>query len=313
MDEAKKLTEIGMEKLMKTAGRTFTDAQKALLPDINMPVNMILSNVELEVKVTVSSDASGNMSVRPVSSEDITRGGIDPGMLSTLRMSFVSTLGDMKTDSTTAVTDVSDEKKAMVPVVTDKRMKEAVAVLKSGGWQFETHAASKEEVEKAGPEKLGRVLRQLPAGGGFADKAATTVRFWVDLGSAPVKEIDGIGNKIAAGLSKAGITSVGGLSLANDAAIAKALGISAARAKSLIDMAGLMCGLAILGYKDEVVEVLVKGASIKTIEQLATASPKALLKACTDAIAARKVQAPRGFKPTLSDAESWVKGATLFL
>jgi hypothetical protein len=68
----------------------FTEAQKRLVPDLDSQVNMILSNAELELKVTVSSDTRGNMSVRPVSSDDIASGNINPGMLSTLRISFVS-------------------------------------------------------------------------------------------------------------------------------------------------------------------------------------------------------------------------------
>jgi hypothetical protein len=83
---------IDLETFLASAGRSFTDAQKALLPGAEVPVNMMLSSAELELKAAVGTDAAGKMTIRPISSEDIARGGIDPGLISTFRISFVSSI-----------------------------------------------------------------------------------------------------------------------------------------------------------------------------------------------------------------------------
>jgi hypothetical protein len=68
-------------------------------------------------------------------------------------------------------------------------------------------------------------------------------------------------------------------------------------------MAGLMSRLAVSGFKDEVVELLVKGASIHSMEQLADVDPKELLRICKEAVASGKVQVPRGFSFTAGDVK----------
>ncbi len=62
--------DIDLETFLKLAGQSFTDAQRALVPGLDVSVNMMLSSAELEVKVAVSSDVRGKMSIRPISSED---------------------------------------------------------------------------------------------------------------------------------------------------------------------------------------------------------------------------------------------------
>jgi len=301
--------EIALETLMKAAGQSFTDAQKALVPNLGVPVNMMLSNAELELKVAVSSDAQGKMSIRPISSDDISRGGIDAGMLSTIRMTFVSSIGELKAEAQSTTSAASSVQESTVPDLTGLGLDKAIAALKSGGWQFEAHAAASKEVALAGTEKLGRVLRQQPSAGQSADKTKTTVHFWVDLGSIPVIEIEGIGTKIADSLSKNGITTVGELSLANVTQIAKMLRISEARAQSIIDMAALMSRLAVAGFKEQVVELIVKGAGIRSIEQLADTDPAKLYRTCQEAITSGKVRVPRGFKLTAEEAGGWIKAA----
>jgi len=305
--------DIDLETFLKSAGQSFTDAQKALVPGLDVSVNMMLSNAELELKVAVSADAQGKMSIKPISSEDIIRGGIDPGMLSTIRITFVSSIGEIKTEPRPASTTDSTGGGNIVPVLVGRTLDEAVALLKSGGWQFEPHAASIEEIAASGKESRGQVLRQQPPAGQSADKMKTTVHLWADLGSTPVKEIDGIGDKIEDSLSKIGITSVGELSLANISQVASSLRISETRAQGFVDMASLMSRLAILGFKDEVVELLVKGASIRFIEQLANADPKELFRVCREAIATGKVRVPRGFELTAEEVEGWIKSARSYL
>lgn len=192
--------DIDLETFLKSVGQSFTDAQRALVRGLDVPVNMVLSNAELELKVAVSSDAQGKMSIRPISSEDIIRGGIDPGLLSTMRIAFVSSIGDIKPPP--APTGDSATTGSIVPDLVGRTLDEAAALLKAGGWQFERHAASSEEIAAAGKESRGRVIRQQPSAGQSVDKNKTTVHLWIDLGAIPVKEIDKIGDKLKDSLSK---------------------------------------------------------------------------------------------------------------
>jgi hypothetical protein len=304
---------IDLETFLKSAGQSFSDAQRALLKDLEVSVNMMLSNAELELKVAVSSDAEGRMSIKPISSEDIIRGDINPGMLSTIRVAFVSSIGEIKTIPQPASANESTDKVTIVPNLVGRTLDESVEILKSGGWQFEPHAASSEEITASGKETHGQVLRQQPSAGQSADKAKTTVHIWADLGSTPVKEIDGIGDKLGDSLSKIGIKSIGELSLANINQIASTLRISEARAQGFVDMAGLMSRLAILGFKDEVVELLVNAANIRFIEQLANADSTQLYHVCQEAIKTGKVRVPRGFKFTANEVEGWINTAKSYL
>jgi len=305
--------EIDLETFLRSAGQSFTDAQKALIPGTDIPVNMMLSNAELELKVAVSSDTKGKMSIRPISSEDIVRGGIDPGMLSTIRINFVSSIGDIKTELQSMPSVDDTVKGDKVPVLVGLTLDAATKLLKSGGWQFEPHAASKDEIAAAGKTNTGKILRQQPIASQSVDKSKTIVNFWVDLGNIPVKEIDGIGAKIGDNLSKIGIATIGELSLANVTRVAAALHISESRAQGFLDMAGLMSRLAILGFKDEVVELLVKGADIRSIEQLSNSDPKVLYSVCREAVSSGKVQIPRAFSFTTEDIKSWIKAASTYL
>ena len=305
--------DIDLETFLRSAGQSFTDAQRALVPGLDVSVNMMLSNAEVELKVAVSSDAQGKMSIRPISSEDIIRGGIDPGMLSTIRITFVSSIGEIKAEPQPVPTGDSTGRGNIVPFLLGRTLDEAAVLLKSGKWQFEPHAASSEEIKTAGKESRGRVLRQQPQAGQSVDKAKTTVHLWVDLGNIPVKEIDGIGGKLGDSLSEISITSVGELSLASVPQVASALRISETRAQGFVDMASLMSRLAILSFKDEVVELLVKGANIRSIDQLVDADPTELYRVCQDVIASGKVLVPRGFSFTADDVKGWIKAAGSYL
>ncbi|MDD5700711.1 MAG: PASTA domain-containing protein [Dehalococcoidales bacterium] len=302
--------DIDLETFLKSAGQSFTDAQRALVPGIDVSVNMVLSNADLEIKVAVSSDAQGKMSIKPISSEDIVRGGIDPGLLSTIRVSFVSSIGEIKPQPVPATGTATRENP--VPVLVGRTLDEAATILKSGGWQFEPHAATSEEVAAAGRESSGRVIRQQPQAGQSVDRAKTTVLVWVNLGNIPVREIDGIGVKLSGCLSDIGINTIGELSLGDVTKVASALSISETRAQAFLDMAALMSRLAILGFKDEVIELLVHGADIHSIEQLADADPKEIYRNCQTALKSGKVRVPREFGFTAEDVKSWIKAAQAY-
>ena len=303
--------DIDLETFLKAAGQSFTDAQKALVPGTDVSVNMMLSSAELELKVAVRSDASGKMMIKPISSAEMSRGGIDPGMLSTVRINFVSTAGEIKAGPVSSQAGEAGENS--VPLVLGMTMDAAVALLKSKGWMYETHAASREEASAAGNQTRGRVLRQLPPASGKADKRQTTVHTWINLGGAPVKEIDGIGVRLEERLAKSGIGSIGELSLAKAAQVAAALRTSEARAQAYIDMAGLMSRLAILGLRDEVVELLAKGAAVASVETLAGSDAAEVFRLCQEAVAARKVRVQREFAFTVNDVREWIRAARTYL
>ncbi len=306
---AESSNEVDLETFLKSAGQSFSDAQKALLPGMDVSVNMMLNNVELELKVAVNTDALGKITIRPISSADINGGGIDPGMLSTIRINFVSSIGEVTAPPRTTPTPGGGGVSDTVPDLVGLTLNEAASLLKSRGWAFEPHAAGVEEIKTSGEEMRGKIIRQQPYSAEPADKSTTTVQLWIDLGNMPVQEIDGIGYKTGENLLKIGIRSIGELSLAGVSQIASLLRINETRARGLVDMAALMSRLAVLGFKDEVVEVLVKGAGIRTVGELAKSDPEELFHICSEAVSAGKVQVPRDFSFNLKDVGGWIKSA----
>ncbi|MCU0857436.1 MAG: DUF4332 domain-containing protein [Pontiellaceae bacterium] len=301
-----------LEELLASAGRSFTEAQRSLLKGVNVPATMMLSQAELELKVVVETDAKGRVLVSPVSSKDITRGTINPGMLSTLRINLISSAGESSGDRMPAENlppSVGEGSAARVPDLKGLTMNAAAARLKKGLWKYAAHAASREEIAAFGEGLQGKVIKQKPAAAAAADQKTKTVHFWVNLGSVPVQAIDGIGDKMAANLAKAGIRSVGELSLADVPALAKGLRMNETRARDFVNMAALMSRLTVLGLSDEVVELLGKGLGIASIDQLAKAAPSALYQDCRNVLDSGKIRSPRSFKVTPDDAAEWIATA----
>ncbi|WP_372796860.1 DUF4332 domain-containing protein [Pontiella sp.] len=303
---------IDLEDFLASAGRSFTDAQRSLLGGLNIPATMMLSNAELELKVAVGADTSGRMLVNPISSQDIARGGIDPGMLSTLRINLVSSAAetfDILPQSPEPAAPPASASLRPVPDLAGLTMDEAVARLKTGQWKYSMHAATPDEIKLAGSDSPGKVIRQQPDPTTAADRQATTVHIWTNLGSTPVQKIDGIGEKMMQNLDKAGIRSVGELSLADADELASAARLGKPRAEDFVNMAKLMARLTILGLRDEVVELLVKGAGIRSISQLAAADSAALYEQCKNALATAKIRSPKAFKITADMVADWVEAA----
>ena len=300
--------EIDLETLLRSAGKSFTDAQKALVPDANVSVNMMLSNADLELKVVVRSDAAGKMTIRPISSEDISRGGIDAGMLSTVRISFVSSVGEITPQPSSARSPSQNA----VPSVIGRTMDDATALLRSKGWPFEIHAAKTDSLEKAGIETRGRIVAQDPKPD-TSSEGKVTVHLWVDLGRVSVKEIDGIAARREQALARSGITTIGELSLSGARQVASLLRVSETRAQEFIDMASLMSHLTIVGLRDEVVEVLVRGTGISSVKELADADPQELFEKCQGAVESGKIAVPREFKLNKEDVVTWVHAAGKYL
>jgi hypothetical protein len=80
---------VGIGEFFELAGRSIAEAQDAIAP-LDQPTQIVIGNAEVEVKVTVASDTDGGLAVQTISSEEVSRGDIDPGMLSTLRVSYIA-------------------------------------------------------------------------------------------------------------------------------------------------------------------------------------------------------------------------------
>lgn len=92
--------EVGLGEFFELTGRAIAEAQDAIAP-LDQPTQMVIDNAEVEVKVTMTSDVNGALVVQTISSEEASRGDIDPGILSTLRMNFVAAAAEPPTTSVT--------------------------------------------------------------------------------------------------------------------------------------------------------------------------------------------------------------------
>ena len=118
--------DIDLKAFVEAAGQSFSEAQKALVPGLDVPINMMLNSAELELKVAVSSDVKGRMSICPISSQELRRGGIDPAMLSTIRISFISTIGETKQPAAPSTTP---------PTAPKRTLSEIIKEIHSRGWR----------------------------------------------------------------------------------------------------------------------------------------------------------------------------------
>jgi hypothetical protein len=79
---------------LEAAGRSLADAQGALSGEVvDVPTAVAISEAELEVKATVDRSAAGVI-LQPVSTAAALKGGITPGVLSTLRIRYVAVTED---------------------------------------------------------------------------------------------------------------------------------------------------------------------------------------------------------------------------
>ena len=301
-----------LEDFLASATQSFTDAQQSLLQGTGLSAKMMLSNAELEVKVAVENTKEGRMLVRPISLADMTAEKISPDMLSTVRINLVGSVSETAEKvevETPAPSTPSAPGRVKIPDLSGLTLKEVSAKLKKGKWKFAAHALPRTEAAKAEAETHGKILRQKPDAGALGDKASDTLHFWVNLGSTPVKAIDGIGEKMEVNLSKIGIRSVGDLSLADSKKIFEFLNINEKRSREFVNMAEMMSRLTILGLKDEVVELLAKGARVNSVEALAKSSVSSLYTVCKKALASGKVMTPSAFSFTKDDVAAWINAA----
>lgn len=119
---------------LEAAGRSLADAQGALAGElVDVPTAVAISEAELEVKATVDRGAAG-LVVEPVSTAAVLKGGITPGMLSTLRIRYVA----VTEDTLTAAPSVRPER-APDTVIGEVRKREDVVALDRilGGLRYE--------------------------------------------------------------------------------------------------------------------------------------------------------------------------------
>jgi len=196
-----------------------------------------------------------------------------------------------------------------VPNIVGRTLDEATELLTKTNWRFEAHAASNEQIAQAPELARGRVLVQEPKAGVRVDKATTAVHFWVALSNLPVDTIDGIGKKLSERLNGIGISTVGHLSIAQVEQVAQALQVNESRAREFIDMADFISRLVIAGLEDEVAELLVKGAQIRTMNELAASDPTQLYGILKESIERKQVRVPRDFSLASEDVARWIKAA----
>ncbi len=302
--------EMVLDEFLVSAARSFNNAQKLMLKGSGISASMVLSSADLEVKVTVDN-ANGCMKVRPISLRDIREGGIDSGMLSTLRINYVGSVDELSAGGLSEVatpgTNYTPTTGKRIPDLTDLTLNEATDRLKANKWKFVAHAASREEIASAGETTHGKVIRQQPEP--FEESDTDTIHFWVNLGSVSVQAIDGIGEKMASKLSKVGIRSIGDLSLANVSELSSLLRMNEQRTRDFVNMASMMSRLVVFGLKDEIVELLVKGANIYSVEDLAQADPIELYQACSEILVEGEIMTPKEFSFTQKDVEGWISVA----
>ena len=152
---------IELGDFLEAAGKSLGDAQNVLLSGLNLSTNIILNNADIEVKVLVDS-ADGKINIRPVSAEDLRIGSIDPGLLSTLRISYVSTVEDTieETPSPAAVESVKEPAQLIEQVMNRKDIQKLAAT--RGELQVKpTFVAERKRWLVSVEDISGKVLREI--------------------------------------------------------------------------------------------------------------------------------------------------------
>jgi len=200
-----------------------------------------------------------------------------------------------------------------VPDLVGRTLDAAAKILKGDEWKYEVESVKEDEVGIREKAASGCVIRQTPAAGEKADKTKTTIILYMLLSPQPVEGIDGIGATYGERLKKAGIGTIGGLSIAEPEDVSKATGVSDKVAGDWKAMAILhndvytLTGVEGIG-KDEA-ELLVKAGNVRSIKELREAEPAQLYRTMKDAIGAKQVKVPAGFTMKEEDVKGWVKKA----
>jgi len=119
-------TEPDLRDFLEAAGRSLADAQGALVGDVlPVPPAVGISEAELEVKAAMGQGTGGTLSIQPLSATDLRSGGISPGLVSTVRVRFVATAGELGAAATApqrSATEVADSVRQREDVVALKNI-----------------------------------------------------------------------------------------------------------------------------------------------------------------------------------------------
>ncbi|MBN2077028.1 MAG: hypothetical protein JW762_15900 [Dehalococcoidales bacterium] len=151
---------IELGDFLEAAGKSLGDAQNSLLSGLNLSTNIILNNADIEVKVLVDS-ANGKISIKPVSAEDIRVGSIDPGLLSTLRISYVSTLEEPTEETVSPTVESVKEPSQMIEQVLNRRDIQKLAATKGELQVKPTFVAERQRWLVSIEDSGGKVLREI--------------------------------------------------------------------------------------------------------------------------------------------------------
>ena len=151
---------IELGDFLEAAGKSLGDAQNSLLSGLNLQTNMILNNADIEVKVLVDS-ANGKISIKPVSAEDIRVGSIDPGLLSTLRISYVSTVEEPIEEKASPAVESVKEPSQLIEQVLNRRDIQKLAATKGELQVKPTFVAERQRWLVSVEDSGGKVLREI--------------------------------------------------------------------------------------------------------------------------------------------------------
>lgn len=116
---------IDLQSFLNSAGQSLAQAQGELSPELAGITDMVLSTADLEVKAALTTSRSGKMTIQMFSSQDILKGAIDSGVLSTLKFSFVATTSQASRETAS----VDKPQRQVEDVVEDVRKRPDIAVL----------------------------------------------------------------------------------------------------------------------------------------------------------------------------------------
>jgi hypothetical protein len=145
---------------LEAAGKSLGDAQNSLLSGLDLSTNMILNNAEIEVKVLVDS-SEGKISIKPVSAEDLRVGSIDPGLLSTLRISFVSTVQEPVEETVPPGVESVKEPAQLIEQVLNRRDIQKLAASRGELQVKPTFVAERNRWLVSVEDESGKVLREI--------------------------------------------------------------------------------------------------------------------------------------------------------
>ena len=116
---------IDLQSFLNSAGQSLAQAQGELSPGMEGLAEMVISNADLEIKAAVTTDNSGRTTIQTFSSQEILKGAIDPGLLSTLKFSFVATASQPSSESISA----NKPRRPVTDVITEIRKRPDIANL----------------------------------------------------------------------------------------------------------------------------------------------------------------------------------------